>query len=73
MKCHVCAGEIKPATSDIPFKLEANRIVICKNLPILQCDQCGEYLIEDTVMARVEEILEGVDAAAELEIVRYAA
>ena len=73
MKCHICGGEIKAATSDMPFKLEANRIVIFKNLPVLQCDQCGEYLIEDTVMARVEEMLDRIDASAELEIVRYAA
>lgn len=73
MKCHMCGGEIKAATSDMPFKLEANRIVIFKNLPVLQCDQCGEYLLEDAVMKRVEEMLDRIDASAELEIVRYAA
>jgi YgiT-type zinc finger domain-containing protein len=69
----MCGGEIKAATSDMPFKLEANRIVIFKNLPVLQCGQCGEYLIEDAVMKRVEEMLDRIDASAELEIVRYAA
>lgn len=73
MKCHMCGGEVKGATSDMPFKLEANRIVIFKNLPVLQCGQCGEYLLEDTVMKRVEEMLDCIDASAELEIVRYAA
>ena len=73
MKCHICSGEIKSATSDMPFKLESNRIVIFKNLPVLQCDQCGEYLLEDSVMRRVEEMLDRIDASAELEIVRYAA
>jgi len=73
MKCNVCGGEIKAATSDMPFKLASNRIVIFKNLPVLQCDQCGEYLLEDSVMARVEEKLQSADASAELEIVRYAA
>lgn len=73
MKCHICNSELKAATSDLPFKLDSNRIVIFKNLPVLQCNQCGEYLLEDTVMARVEEMLKGVDASAELEIVSYAA
>lgn len=73
MKCHICSGQTQATTSDMPFKLDTNRIVIFKNLPVLQCNQCGEYLIEDSVMARVEEILDGVDASAELEIVRYAA
>lgn len=73
MKCHVCGGGMKAATSDLPFMLAQNRIVIFKNLPVLQCDQCGEYLLQDVVMARVEEMLQDVDVSAELEIVRYAA
>lgn len=73
MKCPICDGEIKPAVSDMPFKLESHRIVIFKNLPVLQCGQCGEYLLEDPVMARVEEMLDRIDASAELEIVPYAA
>lgn len=73
MKCHMCGGAIKAATSDMPFKLETNRTVIFKNLPVLQCGQCGEYLLEDAVMKRVEEMLDRIDVSAELEIVRYAA
>lgn len=57
MRCHVCGGAIEATTSDLPFKLAQNRIVIFKNLPVLQCDQCGEYLLEDSVMARVEEMI----------------
>jgi hypothetical protein len=48
-------------------------IVILKGLPVLQCDNCSEYLLEDLVMSRVEEILQRADTAAELEIIRYAA
>lgn len=75
MRCHVCGGEIKATTSDLPFKfkLAQNRIVIFKNLPVLQCDQCGEYLLEDSVMTRVEEVIKDADESVELEIVRYAA
>ena len=73
MKCHVCGGEMKAMTSDLPFKLAPNRIVILKNLPVLQCGQCGDYLLEDPIMARVEEMLQGVDASIELEVLRYAA
>ncbi len=73
MKCHVCGGEMTATTSDLPFKLAPNRIIIVQDLPVFQCGQCGEYLLEDAVMARVEERLQGVDASAELEIVRYAA
>jgi hypothetical protein len=40
---------------------------------VLQCENCGQYLIEDPVLKRVDEILAAVGGAAELEIIRYAA
>jgi hypothetical protein len=48
-------------------------IVILKDLPVLACDRCPEYLIEDAVFSRVDEILDRVDSSAELEIIRFAA
>ena len=44
-----------------------------KDLPVLQCHSCGEYLLEDSVMSKVEVMLNQADQQAELEIVRYAA
>jgi YgiT-type zinc finger domain-containing protein len=73
MKCHVCGSKLEHLITDLPFKVSETTIVILKDLPVLQCDNCAEYFIEDSVMRRVEEILEGVDTAAELEIIRYAA
>lgn len=73
MKCTVCGAAMKPVTTDLPFKLSETHIVIVKQLPVLQCAACREYLIEDAVMERVGGILERADAAAELEVVRYAA
>jgi hypothetical protein len=59
--------------SDLPFKTTEQTIVILKGLPMLQCENCAQYLIEDAVLARVDEILAAVDGAAELEVIRYAA
>ena len=73
MMCHVCGGEFQRSANDMPFKLGPQRIAILKNLPVLQCDRCGEYLLEDEVMAAVERMLARVDESAELEILRYAA
>lgn len=73
MKCHVCGSQMSPLTTDLPFKVSEATIVIIKGLPVWQCDNCSEYLLEDPVMSRAEEILRAVDSAAELEIVRYAA
>ena len=59
--------------SDLPFKTTESSIVILKSLPVLQCENCTEYLIEDAVLSRVDEILVGISDEAELEVIRYAA
>ncbi len=73
MKCTVCGSEMHRVASDLPFKTTDHTIVILKSLPLLQCENCTEYLIEDAVLRRVDEILAAVDGAAELEVIRYAA
>lgn len=73
MKCGVCGSELRPTRTDLPFKLRETAIVILKDLPVLQCEACPEYLLEDEVLARVDYMLARVDSEAELEIVRFAA
>ncbi len=73
MKCHVCGGEMHAIVTDLPFKPSQETIVILKELPVFQCERCGEYLLEDQVMERVSAMISKVDKGAELEIVRYAA
>ena len=67
------ARNVRPLITDLPFKVSETTIVILKGLPVLQCDNCSEYLLDDLVMSRVEEILQKADAAGNLEIIRYAA
>lgn len=59
--------------SDLPFKTTESSIVILKSLPVLQCENCPEYLIEDAVLSRIDEVLVGISGEAELEAIRYAA
>lgn len=73
MKCAVCGGELSRITTDLPFKINDTSIVILKGLPLMQCAKCPEYLMEDEVLRRVDEILAKVERGTELEIVRYAA
>jgi len=73
MKCEVCGTDLKATTTDLPFKVQETAIVIVKDLPVLQCGSCPEYLLEDGVLEAVDAILARADGAAELEAVRYAA
>jgi len=73
MTCHVCGGELEKLVTDLPFKVGHDRIVIIKGLPVLQCRNCSEYVVEDAVMEKVDAILARVDTTAELEILSYVA
>lgn len=73
MTCHICGGTLEARLTTLPFKVGDDRIVIIKGLPVLQCDNCSEYVIEDAVMERVDTILRGVDATVELETLSYVA
>jgi YgiT-type zinc finger domain-containing protein len=73
MNCTVCGAALKKVVSDLPFKTTDHTIVILKDIPLLQCDNCTEYLLEDEVLTRVDEILSTVASSAELEVIRYAA
>ncbi len=73
MKCTVCGAEMRSTRTDLPFKTNERTIVILKSLPVLQCENCAHYLIEDAVLARVDKILATRNGAAELEIIPYAA
>lgn len=73
MKCHVCGSKMRSMITNLPFKMSETTIVILKDLPVFQCDSCSEYLLDDPVLKDVERILEKVNAAAELEVIKYAA
>ena len=73
MKCRVCESHMRPVVTNLPFKVNEVTIIILKDLPAFQCERCSEYLLEDAVMNRVDELLGGVDSAAELEVIKYAA
>lgn len=64
---------MQKATTDLPFRHSDRSIVVIKNLPVLMCENCTEYSLEDAVMATVEHMLDVVDDAAELSVVTYAA
>lgn len=73
MKCHVCGAKMHPVITDLPFKMGEKNIVIIEDVPTHQCSRCSEFLLDDSVMEHVEALLEQVNVAAKVEIVRYAA
>jgi YgiT-type zinc finger domain-containing protein len=58
-------------TTDLPFKRSDRSIIVIKSMPVLRCDNCTEYSVEDPVMATVEQIIDAADEAAELSGITY--
>jgi len=72
MICHNCGGSLENLITSLPFKLSDYCIAIIKGLPVLQCRNCNEYVIEDEVLEKVDSILNKIDTTAELEVLSYA-
>ncbi len=72
VNCHNCGGELEKVITDLPFKISQSSIIIIKKLPVLQCQNCNEYMIEDAVMENVDCVLSKIDSTVELEILNYA-
>ena len=72
MICHNCGNSLENITTNVPFNLNGDCIVIIKRLPVLQCQNCYEYVIEDEVLEKVDMILNEMDTKSELEVLSYA-
>lgn len=70
--CHICGSIFQSIITSMPIKLNNFSIVIIKELPVLQCENCNEFIIEDEIMKKVDCILEKIDSSAEFEILSYA-
>jgi YgiT-type zinc finger domain-containing protein len=64
---------MRPIVTDLPFKVSRKTIVILKELPVLQCERCSEYMLEDRVLERVDVMIANVDEDAELKVLKFAA
>jgi YgiT-type zinc finger domain-containing protein len=69
----MCGGPMEAIRTDLPFKLNNQRILVVKDLPVHQCRSCGEFILSDQVMEALDRLIEATDQNAELEIRRFAA
>lgn len=72
MKCHVCETPMTRVVSDLPFRVDRSVMIILKDLPLLECSECGAYALEETVMERVHEIVQKLRSPSHLDAVLFA-
>ena len=72
MNCFFCKGTIKESITNHVVNLESG-VIIIKNVPCMECVQCGEAWYDDAVAMRLEQIVAALRSTAltEVAIVRY--
>ncbi len=71
MKCHVCGASMTRVVSDLPFRVNRSVMIILRDLPLLDCSECGAYAFEERVMERVREIVQKLRSPSHLDAVLY--
>lgn len=74
MKCLICKqGETAPGKVTVTLEREKT-IVVIKEVPADVCNNCGEYVLSESVTKSVlQKAEQAVEKGAEVEIIRFAA
>lgn len=57
MICSACGSDLVGIQTDLPFQIDETTLVTIPDLPVLRCPHCGECVLEDSSMARVDEVV----------------
>lgn len=69
--CFFCKGDLKESRTTYTANIN-DCIIIVKNVPCLECQQCGEKYFNDDVMIQLENIINQVkNTLIEITIVDY--
>ncbi|MCP4419229.1 MAG: type II toxin-antitoxin system MqsA family antitoxin [Chloroflexi bacterium] len=61
MKCEICKGSMVQESTNYKTELNGEEIVI-EDVPVWVCEQCEATLIDDEVIAAVEDMLTSLDS-----------
>jgi len=64
---------MKRVVTDLPFRVNRSVMIILRDLPLMQCIECGAYAFEERIMERVHEIVQRLKSPSHLDAVLYAA
>lgn len=69
--CFFCKGDLKQSSTIYTVNIN-DCIIIIKNVPCMECQQCGEKYFDDDVMAKLESIINQVkNVLSEVTIIDY--
>ena len=71
MTCYFCKGNYKKSTTTHFVDLK-KCMVIVKNVPCRECEQCGEIVYDDSVAERLDAIIKQVTGMmTEIAVIEY--
>lgn len=71
MTCFYCKGSMREATTTHVVDLKECLIII-RNVPCMECEQCGEKAYTDDVARKLDKIVKACKAvASEITVVNY--
>lgn len=66
-----CGGNLKQSNTIYTVSIN-DCIIVIKNVPCMECQQCGEKYFDDDVMIKLENIIERVkNVVSEVTVVDY--
>lgn len=71
MNCYLCKGEMVNSTTSYVVDLN-NCVIVVRNVPCMECKQCGEIAYSNEVALKLEKIVDNVKAfMTEVAIIDY--
>ena len=71
MKCFLCKGDMKESNTTHVADM-GNCIIIIKNVPCFECEQCGEVSYSGVVAKKLEEVIKSMsNAITEIAVIQY--
>ena len=71
MNCFMCKGKLEEKNTTFMVELD-NCIIIIKNVPSLDCEQCGEVSYSNEVSKQLEKLVNAVrNSITEITIINY--
>ena len=73
MKCFYCKNDSTTESKTTEVFEYNNNLIIIRNIPCLECEQCGEKFFTDNVMGHLEKLAnEAKKMILEVSIIDYA-
>jgi len=67
MKCFECSGEVREVCGRVRMTRKDGSLVIFKDIPLYQCNQCGEQYIPGKWAENIGEIMRDESAIVPVE------